>query len=545
MPEDSLALEILRSAERAESDAATFRALYQSVAEYMLPRSKDIISKGSPGSDHSLTIYDNTAQLDLQDMVSGLCSAFFPDGQPSFGLTVSDPEIAELDHVERYLAFAAERAHEELFKSNFMLQLNEALAQCSGLGTCNIYSEWHNRKRQLNYKAWDIGSYTFKEDALGQVDTVYITMELTARQAQQLWGDNAGEQVNKAAADPKTSENSFKFVRTVRPRKNRNRLLRDRGNMAFEDVVVNQSEKRVVEQGGFDEFPFAIARWTKSPNEIYGRGQGTIVLSQVRQLQAMTKSRTNLANKMVDPPLEVLSSFEGDVRLFPGARNNVMQLDSIRGIQQSALGNFPISDAVVEAERQIVHRAFFADVFAPLANLTGDRRTQLEIIERVKQAMKKLAGPVYRLQTELFTPLITRSVLLLIRNGRIPAPPPELQGADFGVEYLGELALAMRDQQARAFRQYAGMVAELAQVQPDALDTINFDEALPDIGVTLGMKVAHLATPEQIAAKRQARAQQMQAMQAMQGVQVAADAYAKGTKAPEPGSATGQLMESA
>jgi hypothetical protein len=199
-------------------------------------------------------------------------------------------------------------------------------------------------------------------------------------------------------------------------------------------------------------------------------------------------------------------------------------------------------DNFIKSKQDIIHRAFFVDVFAPLSNLPGDRRTTTEIIQRVKQAAKKLAGPVYRLQTELFRPLITRTILLLIENGRIPKPPRELQGESFDIEFVGELALAMQDQQARAFQQFAGLVGELLPVFPNAGDLISIDRALPDIALTYGMKAEHLATPEEIDAKRQQRQQDMMQMKAMQAAQVAGSAYKDTSGKAEDGSPAQAVM---
>ena len=157
--------------------------------------------------------------------------------------------------------------------------------------------------------------------------------------------------------------------------------------------------------------------------------------------------------------------------------------------------------------------------------------------------MKKLAGPIYRLQSELFTPVITRSVLLLIRNGVIPRPPAILEGRGFGIEYISELALAMRDQQSRAFQQFAGLVSELDPVFPGAKDIINIDRALPDIGFTFGLKAEHLSTQEEITEAREARRIALEQQQALETARVAGPAYQSATKSPEPNSPAEVLME--
>ena len=532
---DERAVEVIKEQEREEQNASNFRNLYQEVADHMLPRENQIIGVRTPGEDKSKQIIDPTAMLDLEDMVSGLSAAFFPPGELAFGLTVKNRAIANIDSVKRYLALATQITHDELFASNFMLQLNETLSSLIGFGTGCLFSEWN---LGLNFKDWDISFYTIKQNSAGLVDTVILKFPLTARQAIQEFGkDNVGEKVLKAMENSETTEKPFDFIHRVRPRVERNRNLTDFLNMPWESLFVNVEEQIIVDEGGFEEFPYAVPRWKKSSNEKYGRGQGTIALSVSKELQQMHNDFVECGNKWNNPPREILdTAVEGAVDVRPGADNRVTQMNSIKALDDGIRGNFPITEKSLEFAQGIIHRIFFKDVFAPLADLTGDRRTTLEIRERVKQAAKKLGAPLFRLQSELLTPNITRNVLLLIRNGVIPQPPEELQGQGFGIEYISELALAMRDQQSRAFVQFADLVSALDPVFPGARDIVSIDRALPDIAFSFGLKVEHLNTQEEIEEIRRVRAELLAEEKAIEAAQVAAQGYGQTTKAPEEGS---------
>lgn len=537
---DDRAKKVIKEQEREEQKASNFRNLYQEVADHMLPRENQIIGVRTPGEDKSQQIFDPTAMLDLQDMASGLSAVFFPPGEISFGLTVKDRGRANIDRVKRYLALATQIAHDELFASNFMLQLNETLSSLIGFGTGNLFSEW---KLGLNFKDWDVSFYTIKQNSAGLVDTVILKYPLTARQAIQEFGGNAGEKVLEDSKNTEKESDKYDFIHRIGPREERNRNFTDFLNMPIESLFVNVKEEILVEEGGYEEFPNAVPRWKKSSNEVWGRGQGTVALSIVKTLQQMYADFIECGNKWNNPPRQSLANaVEGKVDVRPGANNIVTQIDAIKALDQGVRGNFPITKEMLEFVQDIIHRIFFVDVFAPLANLPGDRRTTVEIRERVKQAAKKLAGPIYRLQSELFTPLITRSVLLLIRNGVIPSPPPEIQGQAFGIEYVSELALAMRDQQSQAFQQFAALVTELDPVFPGARDIVNIDRALPDIAFTFGMKVEHLSTEEEITAAREARQVALERKEALEMAQVAGQAYPGATKSPESGSPAEALM---
>ncbi|HUX02714.1 MAG TPA: hypothetical protein VMY35_17265, partial [Phycisphaerae bacterium] len=82
-------------------------------------------------------------------------------------------------------------------------------------------------------------------------------------------------------------------------------------------------------------------------------------------------------------------------------------------------------------------------------------------------------------------------------------------------------------------------------VSPESLDTINFDEAVPDMAKFLGVKSTHISTQERIDALRAARREAEQAQQEMEMAQAALGSYGPTAKAAEEGSPAGELMAAA
>lgn len=539
---DERAKQIISMQQHEERKAANFRNLYQQVADLMYPCENQITGQRTPGEDKSLEVRDPTAIFALDDMVAGLIGTWIPSGQHFFGIKVKDRQTASIDRVRRWLALATDITHDEMFESNFMLQLHDTVKALAAFGTGNIYSEFDTKTLGLNYKDWHISTYTIKQNAKGQVDTVILKYELTARQASEEF-EKPGEQILKDIADIEKESTLHPFIHIVRPRIKRNVMFTDNLNMPFESVFVNVKEQNTIEEGGFEEFPNAVPRWEKSSIEKYGRGRGTAMLSAVKELQQMHKDFIECGNRWNHPPREVVdNNIEGEVNNSPDALNHVTEIGSIRALDQTLMGNFPISKDMLEFQQEIINKGFYKDIFVQLAQLKGDRRTTVEIEARLKEGLRRLVSPVSRMESELFTPLITRSILLLIRNGRIPYPPPELRGQRFGIEYMGELAMAMKTYQARAFTQFASLVVGLEPSFPDAKDTISMDRALPEIALTMGVKVEHLATEDEIAAKRQARQAELQQQRMLQLAQTAGGAYKDTSKRAEEGSPAEELV---
>jgi hypothetical protein len=200
---------------------------------------------------------------------------------------------------------------------------------------------------------------------------------------------------------------------------------------------------------------------------------------------------------------------------------------------------------MVEMQRQIIKEAFYADAFAPLANLTkGDRRTTVEIRERVLEAFRKIGTPIGRIESELFTPMITRCYLLLVRNGVIDPPPAELQGQKMKIVYRGPLSLAQQSSEIEASQQWVATLGQASEfLGPAILDNIDQDDMARRMARVWGVNEEDIASTEQLAEKRAARQQELERQQAMEMAQMAAQSYGQTTKAPEEGSAAEQIGE--
>ena len=541
----SNAEELIELQKRLESQDSTLRSRWQSEANYIFPRESNIIDISQPGSSGKVVLYDTTAVTESDNMTSGLLTNLVPSGQKFFSLGTSDPEVQEIDTVKSYMSMATETLHEELFASNYILQLGETLRSLVVHGTGNSFSEYRDG---LNFTDWDISRYQILEDFQGRVDTVFIKFPKTAKQAFEKWGDAAGESAAIAANDTKKINDIFWYLHIVRPRKNFNPRFDTVENMPFEDIYIALKEKTTISTGGFPEFPYSISRWMKTTGEPHGRGIGTLILPQVKMVNTNKRDFNEVANKHAKPPLDIHQSFEGTYKTFPGARNNVSIFPSSQisgGANGAGLGNFPVNKDTLQFERQVIKDAFYADAFAPITSTgTGDRRNELEIRQRVLESFRKIGTPIGRLESEHFTPQLTRCFMLLVRNRVIPEPPAELQGRNLKITYLGPLSLAQQSSEVTASQRWVGSIAEMEQASEafaGASDNINIDKVVRRWGRVGGVNEDDISTLDERQAKRDRRQAEIERQQTLEASQAAAGAYNQTTKAPEPGSVAEQV----
>jgi len=263
------------------------------------------------------------------------------------------------------------------------------------------------------------------------------------------------------------------------------------------------------------------------------------VLSLAKELQQMHKDLMEMGNRFCRFPMEVVrGNLEGDeVDLSPDAKNYVTEKGTISPVSQGATGNFRVTKEILEYYKDmVVNDGFFNDIFSQFRSLRGDRRVTLELELRNQEGLDQLVSSVSNVESEYFTPQLTRVVLLLLKNGRIPPPPQELMGQDFGIEYMGKLALAAKQYQARGFVQFSQFITNFKDVYPEAGDIINLDRTIPDVALAMGMKVEHLNTSEEIEKKREERKAQEEMMSQLAQMQAESQAYKNTQKAPESGS---------
>ncbi len=528
--------EEIRTQARLESADSTFRSNWQDQANYLFPREKNITELNFPGTKQFDQLYDTTGVMESERMASGLLTYFIPAGQKFFSLTTSDTQLQEVDAVKSHMAKATEIEHEELFASNFLLQLGETLRSLITFGTGCIFENWN---KGLNYMDWDVSRYQIQEDDNGIVDKIYLKFPMTALQAVTRWGGRVGKSVIESAVDDKKKYDIFWFLHVVKPREKFNPRFPNSVNMEWESKYIGVKDKNLITEGGYPEFPYQIPRWAKTSGEIHGRGIGGMILPQVKMVNAMKRDINEKRNKGINPPSEILQTFEGTYDQTPGAHNDVMESPT-RWIDPFYSSAYAQDKDELETERKVIKDAFFHDAFAPLTDLTGDRRNELEIRQRIQEAFRRI-GNTRRLESELFTPLIVRSYMLLVRNKVIPPPPPELQGQNMKVMYRGPLSLAQQDSEATAADAWVEKGIAVSETDPSVMDHIDMDSVMRRWGRVGGVNEDDIRPEDEVEARREQRAQDLARREALEAAQVAGDTYGKTTKAPEEGSAAEQM----
>jgi hypothetical protein len=169
--------------------------------------------------------------------------------------------------------------------------------------------------------------------------------------------------------------------------------------------------------------------------------------------------------------------------------------------------------------------------------------TATETVARVEQKIRFLIHIVGGLQSGQSNPMIHRIIGVLGRQNLLPAPPPQLEKAEYSVMYLGRLALALKTLEteglSKTFAEW-GPMAEAGRVE--WLDNLDSDMAFRDSARNNGTPATWLTSVKDRDALRQARAQQQQMMATITAAEQASKATKNLSKTAEEGSPMQGLM---
>lgn len=540
---DQLAKEIIAQYRREENKQSNIRSLWQRTADKIYPYVQ-IETEFTPGTQRTQRIYSFVPMQDAKKMVAGFKQVLVPSGQTFFDIKVNS-QYSDNEKIQRYLSYLTERAHEEIFASNFLTKIDDVLRSWIIFGPGCMFQEW-KKGVGLNYKYCKIGSYVIFEDDSENVIGSIHRFKMCAINAYKKYGDKVGKTILKAIEKPETMYDEYWFLYKVMPRDVNPRISKEANiNMPYGAWVVAEKDEVTVDIGGFPENKYIIGRWERPEYEKDGRGIGTEILPEVDILFEIKQNFLECGNMWVHPPKQALvDAIEGTIRSGPNSITWVNQLDALRAQDGALNGNYPYTEKTLQYQEEIIHDAFYRNAFDPLQELKGDRRTTLEIQERIRGTLKHLGPPAGRIWKEFLSPIIVNSILDLIRNRAVEQPPEELSGINFGIEYVGPLALTLKSEQTRGFQEWINVVGAINSAFPDknVADNVDFDDAIPRMGRTFGVNAEDISTTEEREAKRQARQQMIQQKQMMEMAKMAAEASKDGSKEPEEGSPTESVM---
>ena len=520
----SRAEQFVKRFDRLYDKQRVWHPLWMDIASYVLPRKVNVLTTRTPGTKQTEKLFDSTGIHANEVLAASIHGALTNPVVKWFSLRMREKTLNDIQEVAVWLEECSLRIFLAIQNSNFGAQVNEVYLDLGAFGTGAVLCEERDLLSPafngLVFRALTIGEYVIEEDAEGFVDTLFRKYTLPTRHVVSKW-ETASQKVKDLAI--KEPEYPVPFLHVVLPRLGAKATGGSKGK-PFASFFVEYESRRLLSEGGYDEFPYMVPRWATTSGEIYGRSPGFTALPDIKTLNRAKEFDLKSWAKKLDPPLQTLDDgVIGTVKLFPGGQTVVRQMDAIKPIDLG--GDHRVNMLEANDLRGSIRQIFFNDQLQ-LPDKTIITATE---VERRLELMQRVLGPtVGRLDSELLSPTITRVFGLMYRRGALP-PVPEVilqaaqqQQGDIDVVSEGPLSRAQRGSELLSVQRFYELALPLAQIRQEVLDNVNDDEVLRDIAKQAGLSARFLRDPQEVAQLREARLQaQEQAKQEAQAMQLA------------------------
>lgn len=394
---------------------------------------RDAYAHVLPAPHEAAGLYDATAADATEQLAASLLAELTPPWSRWFGLAPAQgqaepAEAAALDATAQTL-----QAH--LDRSNFAVEMHQAFLDLviTGTGIMLVEEAPPGEATALRFSAVPVRSAVLEEGPAGRLDTVFREARLSTGEMLRRFpfAEIPDAMRREAAAEAEEAEPlRHRLIEAVWP---------DGQGHRYAAVFDAPGLKAplFVAQGRFADAPFIAFRWLKAPGEVYGRGPVIKALPDIRTANRVVE----LVLKNASIAVTGIWQAEDDgvlnpatVQLTPGAI--IPKAPGSAGLTPlAAPGNFDVSQLVLNDLRARIRTALLAD---RLGALRDQRMTATEVLERSAETARLLGATYGRLQSELLTPLVARSLAILARRGEVP--PVLLDQGRVALRYESPLA---------------------------------------------------------------------------------------------------------
>lgn len=522
--------EKIRRLSGLKQDRLSWDPHYRDLQDFFLPRRGRWLetSEKSRGNKQNQKLVDPTPRFAVRTASAGIHAGSTNPSIPWFKLTTPDPELSESKGVSLWL-YTVENLMRDVFdRSNLYSVLPTLYADGIVFGTSPMAVLEHPT-RVIHCVPSAVGSYYLATNSDGMVDTKYCEYKMTAQQMVGQFGDKVSGPV-KAASQQK-SATYFDVLHVIEPNDGRQYGNFSAENMPFRSCYLELgSEQTILKESGFEDNPIAALRWeTTEITDAYGASPGMDALGSAKAMQLQQKRKAQAIDKHIDPPMVGSPELENSPStLLPGGVTyaGFTATGSAPKFQPAYLLKPELGGILQDIEdiRNLVNQAMYVDLFLAITRADPRNASVPEIAARREEQILGL-GPMLQNQKDgLIKTLINRTFFVMMRQGRLPPPPPELEGVDLKIEMIGTLAQALKAVQGSTIERFGGYVMQLAKFQadagmePTALDKMDIDQSIDEMHMALGTPPTVVRSDDEVA---QIRAQRAEAQAAAQQAQQA------------------------
>jgi hypothetical protein len=512
-----------------KSERESWDPHWKDLQDYFLTRRGRWItdSQTARGNKRNSKLVDPTPKFAARTLGAGMHAGSTNPATPWFRLTTPDPELMERPAVSQWL-YAVENQMRDVFaRTNLYSVLPSLYMEAGVFGTAPVLMLEHPTK-VIHFVPKTVGSYYLATNSEGAIDTMYCEYKMTTRQIVEDFGVEKVSDTVKQEYEQGKRNALHDVLHVIEPNSGRKPDAFDNQNMAFASMYFesgSSDERPPLRKSGFEDNPIAAFRWeTTEITDPYGSSCGMDALGVAKALQVQQRQKAQAIDKLVDPPMVGDPALEQKPStLIPAGITyaGFTPNGSAPKFQPAYVIKPELQGLLLDIENTVdlIDKAMYVDIFFAITRADPRNATTIEIDARKEEQILALGPVLQNHKGGLVVPIIDRTFNCMARQGRLPPPPPELEGVNLKVEMIGALDQAFRSIASGKLDRFTGFVGAIAKAQADAgqavtaFDKWDTDQSIDEYAAAIGVPPSVVRGDDDVAKMREQRAQAQAAQQ--------------------------------
>lgn len=404
-----------------KTERSNWDTMYQVLGEYVSQIKQNFQGQPSRGEFLTENIFDSTGTFAAHSAASALLGMLWPATAKQAIEIVPAEGMPENTEISEFFDMMTSNLVKDMDdpKANLSLALDEYMLDQMIFGSSGVGVE-KGDKSKLLYKSYGVKEMYVDEGKNGAVDTIALFYEWSAKRVIAEYGEeNVSEKVRKKAQT--NNKDKVKILIMIRPRQEK-KAEKGKLAMPYESIHLEYDTCHLLREEGFFELPIPVARFRKLAYEKYGRSLAMNALPDIKEANALREAVIVATEKILDMPIGVLD----DGMLGSGYIDTSARAVTVFNASGN-VGNTPpvfdigtpprieYAEARLEKLRETISQHFNIDRLIDFNNEVQMTFGEAQIRDQIRTA--SLLGLFNRQITELFTPLIERSIAIKWRNG--------------------------------------------------------------------------------------------------------------------------------
>ena len=497
----------------ADGERETFEVHWQEVADLVRPYADFTFRNTTQGRQKNQQIYDATATQASNDLAAALQAFLFNPVIRWFKFSLINRDFDRDVQVQQWLYEVTSRSLDFMAStdSGWPTAAHETALDIVVFGTGVMTTTRAKRTGALRFNSRSLSGVSMNEDDDGMMVDIFRFWPMRVYDIVERWPETVSKALKMQAKDESGRNEKLEVIHAIWRRSNNDPASLRSIDMPWGSMHYCSSTLEKLNESGFLKNPFLTPRWSKAPEETYGRSPAMDMLPFIKTVNVMARTNLIAGELQVAPPMNVpVNGYEGPIRTAPHSINYFKpgMVDLAQPLITGARSD--VGENLIQPRQEEIKRAFMADRFRLPES---DRMTATEVNARMFQALMNASAALSRLYAEWLEPATERVFDDMNRRGKFPEPPPQIAGQPLTVDFTSPFASSQRASESQSWNAFIQSATPLVQINPDVFENIDGDQQMRNLALQHNLDPKVIRPADEVQRRRRERARQEQEAQ--------------------------------